>query len=370
MLSLEDCWAAVQNRDQSADGKFVYGVLTTGVYCRPSCCSRRPQPKNVRFYDTPQAAEKAGFRPCLRCHPQEENGTGNGRPEARAMQMVCAEIEKQQGENVSLATLARIAGLSPYHLQRTFKRIVGVSPKKYAEACRLRRFKSGLRRAGNVTTALYEAGYGSASRVYEHSDARLGMTPGEYRDGGAGVAISYAVTETRLGLLLIAATDRGICLVHFGESGDMLLHALQEEFPSAQITPMRKPYAAGFTAWMTALNRHLSGLEPAPRLPLDVRAATAFQMKVWKYLQSIPAGETRTYAQVAAAIGKPRAHRAVASACARNKIALLIPCHRVIRQGGALGGYRWNLSRKRQLLEMEKHMAVDQRSGTRRASSS
>lgn len=346
----ELCWQAVQERDASCDGDFYYGVLTTGVYCRPSCPSRRPLRKNVRFYQTPAAAEAEGLRACKRCRPLESRA--DRRTVAR-IETLCRYIESHAQEPLPLESLAEQAHLSPFHLQRQFKAVTGVSPRQYVEACRLRALRQGLREGASVTRAIHDAGFGSASRVYERVGTRLGMTPKQYRAGGSGVAISHAVSKTPLGLLMMGATDRGLCFVQFGDSEEALLAQLQREYPGAELAPMDDAQRQQFAAWMQALAQHIEGAPPARQLPLDLRG-TAFQMKVWAYLQQIPGGELRSYTEVAEAIGAPRAVRAVASACAANRVALLVPCHRVIRGDGSLGGYKWGLERKRTLIDRER----------------
>jgi len=261
-------------------------------------------------------------------------------------------IQANWQHELPLSLLSEKTGLSPFHLQRSFKSLVGVTPRQYQEACRLRALKQELRQGDDVLQAIYAAGFGSPSRVYERVDSRLGMTPSEYRAGGARVGITHATIRTRLGLLTIGATDRGLCFVEFGHAEDQLIAALRREYPSAQITAVRKPWPEHLTTWARALEQHLEGARSQLSLPLDIRA-TAFQMRVWRYLQSIPYGETRSYRSVAEGIGQPKAVRAVASASARNPVALVIPCHRVIRGTGELGGYRWGLQRKRALLEAE-----------------
>lgn len=347
------CWAAVSARDASQDGRFWYGVLTTGVYCRPSCASRRPLRKNVRFFATPAQAEAAGLRPCKRCRPLDTSADRTG----AKMQALCRYIEAHAQEPLTLEALGKRAHLSPFHLQRQFKAAIGVTPKQYVEACRLRTLRKGLRAGDAVTRAIHDAGYGSASRVYERVSTRLGMTPRQYRAGGAGVEISHASASTPLGLLMIGATDRGLCFVQFGDSESELLSMLQAEYPGAELSPMGSERKTEFAAWMQALGAYLQVGGAAPELPLDLRG-TAFQMKVWSYLQKIPAGEVRSYTEVAQAIGAPRAVRAVASACAANRVALLVPCHRVIRGDGALGGYKWGLERKRTLIDRERAARV------------
>ena len=347
MLDTEDCWRAVLERDKGRDGSFVFGVTTTGVYCRPSCPARRPLPQNVRFYETTAQAETEGLRPCRRCRPTA--------PRDESMIELCAYIRRNcaSGDALTLDRLAGQAGLSPAHLQRKFRAAIGVSPRKYVEACRLEGLKGRLRASGTVTDAIYESGFGSASRVYERADSRLGMTPGEYRAGARHSSIAWAIMRTPPGLLMVAATDRGVCFVAFGESDDELVARLRAEYPAAELRPMPQPYPDEFRAWTEALARHLESDLPQLDIPLDIRA-TAFQFRVWNYLQSIPSGEVRTYAEVAAGIGQPTAARAVARACASNRVALVIPCHRVIRGDGADSGYRWGAERKRALLDRER----------------
>ena len=349
-LDTETCWNAMQNRDASKDGTFVYGVLTTGVYCKPSCASRRALRKNVRFYATPAAAERDGLRACLRCKPDQKAGDAALETRIRKAREL---IVRSAGEPLSLKQLATEVGLSPFHFQRSFKALVGLTPKEFQEAERVRMLKTGLKSGSNVTTAIYDAGFGSSSRVYERVDTRLGMTPQEYRQGGRGLAISHAASPTPLGMLMIGATDRGICFIQFGENEKELERQLVAEYPEATHAPMPKSQSATFEAWMRALGAYLEGSKASLDLPLDVRG-TAFQMRVWRYLQTIPYGEVQSYSEVARGIGQPTAVRAVARACATNTIALAIPCHRVIRGSGELGGYRWGLARKRTLLDRER----------------
>jgi len=350
MLDLEKCWQAVQDRDARHDGTFYFGVVTTGVYCRPSCAARQPLRKNVRFYASPDDAERDGLRACRRCHPRD---IAAGDRVAVRIQALCRHIEQHADEPMKLDELAERAGISRFQLQKQFKSVVGVSPKQFREAARLKKLKHGLRNAKDVTVAIYDAGYGSSSRVYERADTRLGMTPKQYRLGGAEVVITYASVDSRVGRMMIGATDRGLCFVQFGESDAALLAELKKEYPAARYEAMREPSHPDFRRWIGALTRHLSGQQPRLDLPLDIRA-TAFQMRVWTYLQSIPYGQVQSYGEVAAGIGKPSAVRAVASACARNRVAILIPCHRVIRGTGELGGYRWGLARKRALIDRER----------------
>jgi AraC family transcriptional regulator of adaptative response/methylated-DNA-[protein]-cysteine methyltransferase len=346
MIDQATCHTARERRDRSFDGKFYIGVVTTGIYCKPSCPSRMALAKNVRFYETPDDAERDGLRPCLRCRPREEAA-----PMAK-MRELCRFIEKHAEERLDLAALAARAGLSRFHLQRSFKAAVGVTPKEYAEACRMRRLKESLRTSRDVTEAVYEAGFGSSSQVYERAATRLGMTPKQYREGARDVGITYAAAKTSLGTMMIGATDRGICFLQFGESEEELTAALRKEYPRAELQAMGAP-AGEFLRWIQTIEERLNGTPVARELPLDIRA-TAFQMRVWNYLLSIPAGEVQSYGEVAKAIGEPSAVRAVARACAANRVALLIPCHRVIRGTGEMGGYRWGLARKRALLDAER----------------
>lgn len=348
MLNHETCWKAVQDRDASLDGRFFFGVTTTGVYCRPSCPARLPLRRNVRFFESSKDAELAGLRPCKRCRPLETRDAA-----AERMEHVCRFIEAHSDEPLSLERLAREAGMSRFYFQRTFKSLVGVTPKQYHDAHRVRRLKGHLKSSPDVTAAVYDAGYGSSSRVYERADTRLGMTPKEYRAAGAGVRITYVSFETPLGLLMAGATDRGLCFVQFGESHERLEAMLRAEYPNAECESMREPQDPRLLAWVEALRSHLAGERPHLDLPADIRA-TAFQLRVWNYLQSIPYGDVQSYTEVAEGIGRPTAARAVAHACASNVLALVIPCHRVIRGSGELGGYKWGLPRKRALIDRER----------------
>jgi AraC family transcriptional regulator of adaptative response/methylated-DNA-[protein]-cysteine methyltransferase len=351
------CWDAVAARDKSKDGKFFYGVTTTGIYCRPSCGSRRPLRRNVRFYASAADAERDGLRACLRCRPQapvEHSAMGD------TVGQVCRYIEAHPGDDLKLAVLSARFRVSPFHLQRSFKAIVGVTPKDFAEACRLKSLKGKLRDGRSVTDAIYDAGFGSSSRVYERADTRLGMTPKQYRQGGKGVEISYAISETQLGTLMMAATDRGLCSVQIGAGKAEMVDRLGKEYPGAVISPMRPRRSDQFARWMRSLTEHLEGNRQRLDIPLDIKG-TAFQVRVWNYLQRIPYGEVRSYSEVARSIGRPAAVRAVGSACASNRLALVVPCHRVIRGDGGMGGYRWGLERKRALIEHERAV----RAGTR-----
>ena len=352
-LDTETCWNAVVERDASKDGAFVYGVMTTGVYCRPSCASRRALRKNVRFYATTADAERDGLRACLRCTPNRDRSADASDPR---IAKACALIAVHVDEPLVLKDLAAAVGMSAFHFQRTFKAIVGLTPKEFHEAERVRTLKAGLKSGRSVTDAIYDAGFGSSSRVYERADTRLGMTPLQYREGGRGLVISHASATTPLGLVMIAATDRGICFIQFGESETSLEKALAAEYPNAKHAPMPEAQKPAFDAWMHALAAYLEGSSASLDLPLDVRG-TAFRMRVWRYLQTIPYGEVQSYSEVARGIGQPSAVRAVAQACASNTIALAIPCHRVIRGNGELGGYRWGLARKRTLIDRERAAA-------------
>lgn len=343
LLDQDSMWRAVEARDGAFDGKFFFGVLTTGVYCRPSCHCRLPLRKNVRFFESFTDAERAGLRACKRCHPNE----------ADRIAEVAQYIREHSDESLSLEILAKRAGISSFHLQRSFKAAMGVSPKQFLDACRLNTFKGQLRKGDRVTDAIYDTGFGSSSRLYEKVDTHLGMTPAQYRAGGRQVAISYAAGDSALGRIMIGATDRGICFLQFGNSDQELLQRLAEEYPAATVQLMSPDSEAQFQHWMEALDEHLAGKTPKLELPLDVRA-TAFQWKVWRYLQSIPYGEVKSYSEVAMDLGQPKAARAVARACATNRVALLIPCHRVIRGSGDLAGYKWGLDRKRALIDRER----------------
>ncbi len=352
MLDQEKCWTAVLKKDKGQDGQFYFGVKTTGIYCRPSCPARTPLRRNVHFYVTRAEAERDGLRACLRCRPAAVTTADSNK---LRIPRLCEYIRLncQSGESLALDELSRQIGLSPFHLQRTFKGIVGVSPKQFVEACRMEALKGELRARDSVTDAIYESGFGSSSRVYERVDTRLGMTPREYRSGGKGVSISYVSVASPLGVMMMGATDRGLCFVQFGESHDELFELLRQEYPAATLDRMKAPYSEQFESWMKSLLRYLRREQIRLDLPIDVRG-TAFQLKVWKYLQFIPSGEVQSYSEVARAVGHPLATRAVARACAANRVALVIPCHRVIRGNGELGGYRWGAERKRVLIDAER----------------
>ena len=339
--------AAVAARDRRCDDRFLYAVITTGVFCRPSCGSRPARPENLRFFADPESALAAGFRPCRRCRP-----TG-GSPEGVRLAEAARFIEVHAEERLPLRELARRFGLSPSRFQRVFKAAFGVSPKAFQDAIRVRRLKASLKEDDDVTGAIFSAGFGSVSRVYGEPGRNLGMTPGAYRDGGAGETIAYAFADTVLGVMLMAATERGVCFVEFGEEPQALLARLRGEFPKAALLASPAQQAPELEAWVAALDAHLGEGAPRPDVPLDLRG-TAFQMKVWRFLLRVPEGEVVSYGELAAGIERPGAARAVASACAANRIAVLAPCHRVLRGDGDPGGYRWGRDRKRALLDAER----------------
>lgn len=346
MPDLETCWLAVSDKDPEFDGSFVFGVNSTMIYCRPSCPSRLPRRDRVTFFAGPMEAERSGYRACLRCRPKLGAWTDPGADlVARARRL----IEAHSDDRLSLAELGERLGVSPFHLQRVFKKRVGMSPRQYALARRLERFKTNIKEGQSVTDSIYEAGYGSSSRLYEQAGAQLGMTPATYRRGGKGAMIAYTLVDTRLGRLLIAATEDGVCSVAFGDDDAKLVEDLISEYPAAIVEPADDR----LRTWVEALLAHLNGQSVKLDLPLDVRA-TVFQLRVWEALRKIPYGETRSYAEVATAIGRPTATRAVAQACASNPVALINPCHRVVRADGGHGGYRWGALRKKELLDQEK----------------
>ena len=339
-------WAAVVGRDAGADGAFVYAVRSTGIYCRPSCAAKKPQRERVLFFRLPAEAEAAGFRACRRCRPEQPAPPA---PQADLVREACRLLDEAAARAPTLAALAARLHVSPHYLQKSFTRLMGVSPRQYAAARRVRRLKAALRDGLGVARAQYAAGYGSSSRLYARAPEALGMTPGAYRRGGAGVRIAYAIVDSPLGRLLVAGTDRGICAICFGDADAALESALRAEFPAAEL----RADAAALAGWVEAILRHAQG-EPVPLdLPLDVRA-TAFQWRVWEVVRAIPYGSTRSYSAIAAGIGRPAAARAVAQACAANPVALAIPCHRVVHGDGGLGGYRWGVERKRRLLDQER----------------
>jgi AraC family transcriptional regulator of adaptative response/methylated-DNA-[protein]-cysteine methyltransferase len=337
-------WAALRARDARADGSFFYSVSTTGVYCRPSCAARPARPENVAFHATAAAAERAGFRPCKRCKPDQPPLAER---QAALVAELCRLIERSE-EPLSLEQLARRAGLSAFHTHRLFKAVTGVTPRAYAATQRAARVKAELAKSGSVTQAIYGAGFSGSGRFYAQSNELLGMTPTRLRAGGEGLAIRFAIGECSLGSILVAATERGVCAILLGDDPEQLAHDLERRFPRAQLI--------GADAGFERLVAEVVGLVEQPRvgleLPLDVRG-TAFQRRVWQALREIPAGQTTSYAQLARAIGAPKAVRAVAQACGANALAVAIPCHRVVRTDGALSGYRWGVERKRALLARE-----------------
>jgi len=335
-------WHAVVLRDRRGDGLFFYAVRTTGVFCRPSCFSRVPRRPNVQFFHTCDEAERAGFRACKKCTPRAARGRV---PEAVAQ--ACRMIEEAE-QPPPLNELAGAAGLSPFYFHRLFKNVVGVTPKAYAAARRVQRFQDGLASGRSVTTAMYDAGFGSSSRCYESAAAHLGMTPSQYKNGGSGHLIRFAVAECYLGWVLVAATERGICVIEFGDTDAALLDELKARFPNAEL----RSDDADFRTWVRKVLAYIEAPVGGLDLPLDIQG-TAFQRRVWQALQSIPAGTTATYAEIAEQIGQPSAQRAVAQACGANPVAVAIPCHRVLRTGGEVGGYRWGVKRKHAILERE-----------------
>lgn len=339
----EILWQAVKNNDARFNGAFVYGVSSTKIYCKPSCSSRRPKRENVNYFDDFSAAEANGFRACQRCEPNNEKPN----PQAETVLRACEILETE--EQITLEDLSAKLDLSPAYLQKTFKEIIGVSPKKFAEIKRLEKFKNELKKGNEVIDAMYESGYGSSSRLYENVSEKLGMTPAVYKKGGKDLQIEYAIVETDLGKLLVAKTGKGICSVSFGDDNETLFENLRGEFSKAEIVENDK----NLKIYVEAILANLAGTNKNLDLPLDVRA-TAFQMRVWEALRKIPYGETVSYSDVAETLGNKRAVRAVATACASNRAALVIPCHRVIGKSGNPSGYRWGVERKKAILEKEK----------------
>jgi len=337
-------WQAVLSRDARQDGRFVFAVSSTGVYCRPSCPARRPRRENVTFFREPDQAEKAGYRACLRCRPKAAGANAT----TETVKAMCRYIEQHLDEPLTLARLGSEFHQSPFHLQRTFKSVLGITPRAYADSCRMNQLKDNLRAGHSVTRSMYDAGYSSSSRLYERTASQLGMTPDKYRRGAIAAPIRYTFADSPLGRMLIAATDKGICAIQFANSDGELEHGLRHEFPFAN----RRRDDEAMRPWKENLLRQMHGQRLNTALPLDIQA-TAFQRRVWTHLQSIPFGATRSYAAVAKAIGQPTATRAVAQACATNPVAVAIPCHRVVRKNGDMGGYRWGIEKKKALLELE-----------------
>ncbi len=350
-MDTEIYWRAVTENDARFDGAFYLGVKTTGIYCRPSCRARTPKRENTAFYDSWAAAESSGLRACLRCKPKDIRFVD---PQIDKIIRACSLLESD--DLLSLEDLATATGLSSYHLQRSFKSVVGVSPKKYAEVKRMEKFKEELRSGSDVTTAMYDAGFGSSRGLYERAAENMGMTPATYKKGGAGMQISYTVADCELGKLMVARTTRGICSVTFGDSTDDLVTGLRAEFPNASVTDDDSQ----LRSTVDAIIAYLAGKERRLMLPLDLRA-TAFQLQVWELLRKIPYGETRSYSQIASELGGRNKVRAVARACATNPVALVIPCHRVVASDGKLSGYKWGIERKEKLLNAESERATASR---------
>ncbi len=336
-------WRAVLAKDPSKDGAFVFGVRSTGVYCKPSCPARHPHLEQVLFFSEPGDAERAGFRACKRCRPRDQSSF-----QADLVQRVCQYVNENLDEKHTLESLSRQAGLSPFHFQRTFKKTLGISPRQYVEARRLERVKRSLNRGETVTNALYEAGFTSRGKLYEKRPSPLGVNPGTFRRGGEGLSIQFTIVDSPIGRLLLGATGRGICAVCIGSSDEAVEAALKEDYYAADLSRNDQ----GMKSWAEQFLRYFDGQPFPASLPIDVRA-TAFQWKVWKAIQSIPYGVTASYSQIAESIGEPRAARAVARACATNPVALVIPCHRVVGKDGGLHGYGWGMKRKRALLSLE-----------------
>src|SRR5258707_11100842 len=336
-------WQATLARDSRADGSFVLAVRSTHIYCRPSCPARRPLRRDATFFRASEEGEKQGYGPCLRCRPNEIAGP------VALVQRAASQLAESSEESMRLGVLARTLGTTQATLRRAFLQVTGLKPRELAEALRIKRFKAMLRAGKSITDALYETGYGSSSRVYERSNAQLGMTPATYRKGGQGMKIGYTIAKSPLGRVLVAATERGVSAVYLGDAENTMIAELREEYPRAEIAPATD----SFQRWVREIVQRIEGKQPRLELPLDLQA-TAFQRRVWQELQRIPRGRTRTYSQVARSLGQPKAVRAVARACATNPVSIVVPCHRVIRKDGTLAGYRWGISRKEQLLAQER----------------
>ncbi|MCU0515113.1 MAG: bifunctional DNA-binding transcriptional regulator/O6-methylguanine-DNA methyltransferase Ada [Anaerolineae bacterium] len=343
------CWQAVAQRDTTYAGVFVFGVKTTRIYCRPGCPARLPLAHNVAFFALPAAAEQAGYRACRRCQPQH---TPLRDEHAGRVQQVCAYIHAHLADALTLEDLGAVVALSPAHLQRQFTRLMGISPHQYVEACRMQQFKAQLKEGERVTTAIYSAGFGSGSRLYERTETHLGMSPTTYQKGGAQMTIAYHTAHSVMGHLLIATTERGICALMIGEDTAELVARLHREFPAAAV----RADAGALQEALAQVLAYLAGWQPHLALPLDIRV-TAFQQRVLEALLRIPYGATRTYGQIAAALGRPKAARAVGRACATNPVPLIIPCHRVVGSDGSLTGYAYGTERKQYLLALEQQPA-------------
>jgi AraC family transcriptional regulator, regulatory protein of adaptative response / methylated-DNA-[protein]-cysteine methyltransferase len=349
VMNNPELWSAVLSRDASRDGSFVFAVRSTGIYCRPSCPARRPRREQVSFFQVPEAAEQAGFRACRRCHPRRARTSD---PQVELVQRICHAIDEHDEEPLTLKTLSAETGVSAHHLQRTFKDVMGITPRQYKENRRLAHFKANVKGGASVIDAMYDAGYGSSRGLYEKSSARLGMTPATYGKGGRGMRIIYTIADCSLGRLLVAATQHGVCSVALGDKEADLVSALFAEYPNASIDSKDTVISPSLNLWLQQVLSQINGAS-AVELPLDIQA-TAFQWRVWEELRRIPIGSTRSYQEIAKAIGKPKAVRAVARACAGNHVAVVIPCHRVIREDSQLGGYRWGIERKKKILERER----------------
>ena len=344
-------YAAVANRDVSMDGTFFYGVITTGVYCRPSCAARLANRENMRFFEDIESAQRAGFRACKRCHPDDVHS------DLGKLVDLARYIDAHADERLTLAQLAKRVDLSPSRLQKKFKATFGASPKAFQDARRLGRLKGALRDGDDITGAIYSAGFGSPSRVYGEAARSMGMTPSAYRAGGEGETIWYAFRNSELGPLLMAGTERGVCFAQFGDSRKALEAQLADEFPNARLVASSAEGGPELDAWISALEAHLAQSAPRPDLPLDLRG-TAFQLKVWRFLLGTKEGDVLSYTEVAKGIGKPGAVRAAATACGANRVGVLVPCHRVLRGDGSVGGYRWGIERKRTLLDVERRASA------------
>ena len=345
MLTDEEKWEALVTRDRNYDGSFVFAVRSTGIYCNPSCPAKRPGKIQVLFFPSPKEAQLSGFRPCRRCRPNEIAKS----PQLAMIDQARTYIQSNLSKKLTLSILSAQVGISPYHFQRTFKRIVGVSPRQYIEALRLAKMKQSLLNGETVTKAIYRAGFSSRSRFYENDSHKLGMSPGVLRRGGLGMRISYTIVSSPLGRLLVGGTKFGICAVFIGDSDEKVKRALSEEYPSADV----QRDDGALSESVSQITKYLAGKESNLNMPLDVQA-TAFQSRVWGEIKSIPYGATRSYSNIASTLGQPQAARAVARACASNPVALIIPCHRVIGEDGKLHGYRWGNERKQQLLRLER----------------
>ncbi len=357
LLDPQQLWNAVLSRDASFDGSFVYAVRSTGIYCRPTCPSRRPRQSQALFFAAPEEARTAGYRPCRRCRPDQP---GESAELARRASSYIDDYIEANDRMPLLAEVSDAVGVADARLRRVFRRETGLTPAQYSRARRLGRFKSLLRDGESVASATFDAGYGSSSRIYENASEQLGMTPASYRKGGAGAVIRYVLTDSALGGLLVAGTSSGICAVKLGDDSQPLIAELREEFPAADIrrvdTIAHDHESAALREWVSTILEYLDGGRLNIDLPLDV-LATVFQWRVWRKLQAIPSGETRTYQQLADELDRPTASRAVGRACATNPVAPIVPCHRAVRKDGGLAGYRWGLHRKEALLDMERRQS-------------